>query len=369
MAVAGDPLEQGRSLGNEDVDTQAILDEVLSVFRRRLVSLDSPLVEDPAVFREVSDQVRSIIKDVLEFDGPHDALRVQSITQADPDPLLSIEVGTSRARRGVHPVESLRAAAELFNVALPTIVRHYGLQGLEILDISQRLHRSIMNRIAFASLPYVEFLLTKIHSSGEKERHRISRELHDSVGHGMALAQQHFDLHRYYTGIDKSRAEREYRAGQTSLSEALRTVQHLSTELRRSVGEGGIKVAIESYLQDNITGGIEASLAITGDAKLLPPPISQELYLIMREACRNALRHGQPSEIRLTIAITELEVTAEVSDNGRGFSVGAPDTPVGGGLLSMAERVELLDGTLRVESVIGEGVTVTARVPLSGGAP
>jgi signal transduction histidine kinase len=349
------------------VDTQAILDEVLSALRQRLVALDSVLLKEPDTARELSEQVRSILRDVLGLLGREDEHSLPLITPTGQDRLLSVEVGTSRARGSIHPIESLRAAGELFDVALPVIVRHCGFGGMEILNVSQRLHQAIMERVALASLPYVEFLLTKLHASREEERHRISRELHDRVGHGMALTLQHFDLYRYFSETDDARAEHEFQAGIRSLNEALRTVQHVSTELRRSVGKDGVKAAIESYLSDNLPDGVRASLEVTGDAKTLSPPICEELYLIMREACRNALRHAHSSELRLTMAVTESAVTAVVSDNGCGFSVAAPGTRIGGGLPSMTERAELLNGRLKMESAIGEGTTVTVWVPLSGG--
>jgi signal transduction histidine kinase len=366
VGVGGSRVGDDPPVGCLDVDVQQVIDEVVRAFRRRLAVLNSALLQDASASAELFEQVRSIIQDVLRLLKPGDALRAESISSADWDRLLSIEVGTSLAPGGIHPVESLQAG-ELFDVALPIIIHHCGFEGLETLNASQRLHQVIMNRIALASVPYEELLLTKLHASRREERHRISRELHDRVGHEIALALQHFDMHKYFSGTDKARAEREFKAGFTSLDEALHTVRNLSTELRRSVGEGGIKAAIESYIKDNVPGGIRASLEIVGDARLLSLPVCEELYLIMREACRNAVRHGRPSEVRLTMTVTDSEVTATVADDGQGFRAGVPGAPAGGGLPSMTERAELLNGMLKVESTMGEGTTVTVRVPLSSG--
>lgn len=366
MGVGGSIPGDGSSGDHQHASTHAILEEVLSAFQQRLVALDSILLKEPGTTQQLYDQVRSILEDVLELLRRGDEPPPASMAPTGPDRLLSVEVGTNRARGGVHPIESLQAAGELFDVALPIVVRRLGLSGLEILNLSQRLHQAITDRIALASVPYVEFLLTKLHASREEERHRISRELHDRVGHGMALALQHFELHKYFSEVDGARAEREFQAGTTSLIEALRTVQHVSTELRRSVGKDGVKAAMESYLKDYLPGGVRASLEVTGDTKAVSPPICEEVYLIMREACRNALRHGRPSELRLTMDVTKSAVTASVSDNGRGFSVTSPDNQLGGGLPSMTERAELLNGRLTVESAIGQGTTVTIWVPLSG---
>jgi signal transduction histidine kinase len=366
VGVGGGIPGDGSSGDHRDVSTQAIIDEVLAAFHQRLAALDSALLKEPGTTQQLYEQVRSILEDVLVPLRRGDEPPPQSMAPTGQDRLLSVEVGTSRARASVHPMESLQAAGELFDVALPIIVRRLGLGGTEILSVSQRLHQAITDRIALASVPYVEFLLTKLHASREEERHRISRELHDRVGHGMALALQHLDLHRYFRERDDTRAEREFHAGLSSLNEALRTVQHMSTELRRSVGKDGVKAAMESYLKDNLPGGVRAWLEVTGDAKAMSPPVCEELYLIMREACRNAVRHGRPSELRLTMDVTKSAVTATVSDNGRGFSVAAPENQAGGGLPSMTERAELLNGRLQVRSAIGQGTTVTIWVPLSG---
>jgi signal transduction histidine kinase len=353
--------------GYQDVDAREIIDEVTDGLRRRLTALNSALLQDAGTFEELTERVRPIILGVLERTVPEDAQAPQTFSSPAADPLLSVEVRTGLAREGVHPVESLRAAGELFDVALPIITRHLGLQGDKILQVSQCLHQEIMDKAALASLFYEEFLLTNMHSLVDKERQRISRELHDRVGHGMALAVQHFDMYRYFRKTGDVRADHEFATGLESLDEAFRTVRLLSTELRRSVGDDGISAAIDSYLRDNVPVGISASLQITGDVKILPPLIGEELYMIMREACHNALRHGQPSEIGLKLVITDSEVTAAISDNGRGFSVAAPGNPAGGGLPSMTERAELLHGVLRVESTVGEGTTVTVRVPLPNG--
>jgi signal transduction histidine kinase len=369
VGVAGSPAGGATPPGHQDLDTQAVIDEVLSAFRQRLASLDSASLEEIGASPELSEQVGSVLKDVLSMLAPPDTLRVRSNSRpVSADNLFPLDLGTIRASRGTYLIESLKAASALFDVALPIIVRRCGLEGLKILDLSQRLHQVIMDGLALASRPQVELLLTELDASREDERRRISRELHDRVGHGMALALQHLDLYRHFRRTADSRAEHEFEVGFTSLDDAFRTVRSLSTKLRASVGQDSITTAIETYLRDHVrTSGITASLEIAGDANALAPSIGEELYLVMREACRNALRHGVPSEIRLTMTVSESEVTVAVSDNGCGFSLEAPDTPGEGGLASMTERVEQLSGKLKIESAIGAGTTVTARVPLPGG--
>jgi signal transduction histidine kinase len=141
-------------------------------------------------------------------------------------------------------------------------------------------------------------------------------------------------------------------------------VRQLSAELRRSVGKNGLKGAIEDYLWANVPSEVRADLIVAGDVNTLPPRICEELYLILREATRNALRHAHPTELRLTMAVTDSAVAASITDNGCGFDLAAIRAAPAGGLSSMTERVELLHGTLELNSEIGTGTAVSLLVPL-----
>lgn len=340
-----------------------IVEEVLAALRHRLGTENSVLVRDPAAFEELARQVGYVLEDVLaRADRPAGS----GMAPTGEARLFSVEVGVQRARQGVHPVESLRAATALFEVALPVIAARFAGDAPQLLAVSLALHEAIMDRVVLGALSYVDFLLDKLQASRREERRRIARELHDRVSHGMGLALQNLELHRHYVSRDAERAEAKLTATVGALNEALRTVGQLSAELRRSVGIDGIEQALQAYLKAAVPAPVQATLTITGDAKALPPSMSEELYLIMREATRNALRHADPTELRLALAVAETTVTAAVTDNGSGFD---PETVVrapGGGLLSMSERAQLLRGTLELASAPGNGTTVTVRVPLAG---
>lgn len=200
------------------------------------------------------------------------------------------------------------------------------------------------------------------------EWRRISRELHDSIGHSMAVALQHLDLHGHFKSGDPERAQRELDAAVNSLNESMRAVRHLSAELRRSVRKTGLRRALEDYLATSVPCEVQVDLSIAGDVNGLPSNICEEVYLILREAIRNALRHAQPSELSLSVAAGETAVTVSCADNGHGFDVAAIGDLPGNGLSSMTERARILHGWLDVKSAIGEGTTITFRVPLARGS-
>ncbi len=342
----------------EITQTRELAQQILTTYRTRLIAEDYALVRDPVSLEQVLRQVRYILEDVLLPPEP---------AGDGESRLFSVEVGASRARTGVHPTESLRAAALLFDVALPMILAHYGDGGVELgLRLSLALHHSVMDRVVLASVSYVEFLLEKLQASRQEERRRIARELHDRLGHSMGLALQHLDLYRHYVTADPTRAEVKLTSAMSSLRDAIQTVQDISAELRRSVGDAGTERALRAYLKANVPPDVVAKLDVVGDTRALPPNVGEELYLILREAVRNALRHAAPDTIQVTIMIGDHTVHASVTDDGRGFVPEERDGLASGGLPSMTERTELLRGRLVIDSKPGRGTTIRVEVPMDG---
>jgi signal transduction histidine kinase len=352
--------------GGHSTTRHPLVHDVLRAYLRRLDLEDSVLTHDPSRAAEVERQVVFIIEDVI---ARTEASATASMRPTGEARLFSVEVGANRARTGVHPSESLRAATLLFQVALPVLARAYAGEGADrLVGVSSALHEAVMDRVALASLSYVDFLIDKVQASRQEERRRIARELHDRVGHGMGLTLQHLDLYQHYTQHDPARAQEKLASAMFSLTEALRTVQQLSAELRRSVGDDGIERALQAYLRANVPPEIAVTVNITGDVKTLPPNLSEELYLILREATRNAVRHAAPTALWLTIDVGDRVVIASVRDNGRGFEPAGRAATASGGLPSMNERAELLRGSLRIEAAPGRGTTVKVRVPIGAGS-
>jgi signal transduction histidine kinase len=336
--------------------------EILDRYAHRLGAEGNALIRDPQSFDEVLRQARLIIGDTLARIGGQ-------VGAAEPAPVgsefLSVEIGTIRAKTGVHPIESLRAAALLYEVALPVLLSRRGMGADDrVATVSVVLYEEVMDRIALASLSYVDFLVDKLRASRQEERLRIARELHDRVGHSMALTLQSLDLFQHYASHDPESAEPKLYEALTSLTEAMQTVQEMSAELRRSVDKAGAEDALRAYMRANVPPNVIATLDVRGDAKLLLPSVSEELYLILREATRNALRHADASEIRLRMEISDDTVVASVTDDGRGFQVETVLAMPTGGLPSMMERAELLRGDLSVTSRPSAGTTVRVTVPL-----
>jgi signal transduction histidine kinase len=86
-------------------------------------------------------------------------------------------------------------------------------------------------------------------------------------------------------------------------------------------------------------------------------------YQVAREAIRNALRHARASEITVHVVDVEGNLRITVEDDGIGFEPDSVDQQVHFGLALMRERIEIAGGVLYVDSRLGEGTRIIARLP------
>jgi PAS domain S-box-containing protein len=198
------------------------------------------------------------------------------------------------------------------------------------------------------------------------ERDRISRELHDRVAHSMGVAYQSLQIYEALAEKGPERAHGKLRTAKEMTKLALEQTQNLSMELRRSETEHGLVPALQDLLEVAVPDEISADLSASGAESLLSDHQRGQLYMIMREAVRNAVRHSDCRHIKVGLDITREEVSGYVEDDGRGFGDNGKDK-VGLGLRSIKERVALLHGTARMYSSPEGGAGVRVCLPLRNG--
>jgi signal transduction histidine kinase len=345
--------------------TLAMRRKAMSLFKRRLGSLRSPLTASVEATDQLLRQADSVLDDV------EIAMASADLTGAVRQDLrLAAEIGASRAVHRVSPVESLRAATAMFEVLLPIVFDELQAQGESqqaLMSAATTLHESIMHRVGLGAVSYATFLLKKVDSSHRDERHRIARELHDRAAHAVGVALQDLELHDVYVDQKPANARMRIGSARTALHEALNNIRQLAQELRESAVEvGGLKNALTDYVTSRIPTDIRTTLVVT-DAEDLPDEVCEELYVVVREAIRNSVVHAQARHLEVIVTVDDGDIHAVVRDDGRGFDVAkAMASPTGIGLSSMRERLELLAGTLDVRSVPGEGTTISISIAQQG---
>ena len=131
----------------------------------------------------------------------------------------------------------------------------------------------------------------------------------------------------------------------------------------------GLPAALEALAQTSVPDGVDVDLSFSGDGSAIPEPVGVQVYLVMREALRNAVRHSGCARVGIRLEVGDEEVFGRVEDDGGGFdpeAVGKAGPSWGVGLRSMRERAQMLGGKLVVASRPGAGTRVEVRVPLDG---
>ena len=210
-------------------------------------------------------------------------------------------------------------------------------------------------------------LLQKVINAQEDERKRIARELHDETSH--SLTAMLIELQELRRGSLTADQEGHAVALKSLIDQALKDINQLAWNLRPSVlDKFGLQVSLERYVEEiEAHHSFSVDLVVQGDAASLPPDVEITIYRLVQEAVTNVVKYAHARELGIMLVVNAAFVSVVVEDDGVGFDVGAVTRLRPGehlGLLGMDERVSILGGTLDIESSVGGGTTIIAKVPL-----
>ncbi len=204
-------------------------------------------------------------------------------------------------------------------------------------------------------------------SAAEAERQRWARELHDETLQSLSALRIGLS-----TAARSKRPEAlrdAFRQAIAQLEDGITNLRALITDLRpAALDELGAQAAVEALAERATRHGVEVDVSIDfahepGRAETRhTPELETAIYRIVQEALTNAVKHGGARRAVVEIREQGETVHLEVRDDGSGFDPIAETD--GFGLLGMHERVELLDGTLHVDSAPGGGTAVRASFPV-----
>jgi two-component system nitrate/nitrite sensor histidine kinase NarX len=237
-------------------------------------------------------------------------------------------------------------------------------------DFSDRERRFLVALSDLASIAITSARMRENERQGAvvAERERIAREMHDSLA--QILGVTHLRL-RALGGRPEVAAAAVVAAELSDLAslseEAYRDVREAILGLREGSRSGRSFVeSISAYLERyGHQAGIVATLENDLDDELvLAPRVEVQLIRVIQEALTNVRKHGEASKVVVRIGAANEGVRIEIADDGRGFDVGGTLLGRDGfGLHTMQERIDLVGGTLAIESSPGHGTKVVAEVP------
>jgi signal transduction histidine kinase len=199
----------------------------------------------------------------------------------------------------------------------------------------------------------------------EDERLQLSRELHDESG--QLLAALTVQLGLLERDADEPAAIHARAAELKQTANMIQENLHsLAVNLRpASLDHLGLVTTLQQYIQEfsrqyNIHVDFEA---VGMRDKRLPIEIETALFRIVQEALTNVVLHAQATRVDVLLSQMDRRVSAIVEDDGMGFVPASTMTDEQLGLFGMRERIEMLGGTLTIESSPGKGTTVKAEAP------
>jgi signal transduction histidine kinase len=198
----------------------------------------------------------------------------------------------------------------------------------------------------------------------EQEKQRISRELHDDVGQRVALLRNGLDMVDQKIPVERSAEHAEIRSLLTQLDELAIDVRNMSHQLHSSkLRYLGLRAALKEVCQQLVD---QHCVAIHLTADQLPESLSEEVslcfYRVAQEAIMNAVKHSGTSHVDVSLDYKGQLLRMCIRDYGIGFN--PSDRGKGLGLVAMHERLRMVGGMLRFNSVAGMGTEVEAKVDL-----
>ncbi len=204
----------------------------------------------------------------------------------------------------------------------------------------------------------------------EAERKRVAREIHDGPAQAMANVVLRAELCEKLLKANRIEINDELHQLKLIVRESLQEIRRIIFNLRpMTLDDLGLVPTLRRFLEEiQFRDKIQIPLKVNGVEQRLETSYEVALFRLFQEGVNNALKHARATEIRAIINFLPGEITMEIIDNGIGFDPQVVLHEVSGkesfGLLSMKERLELLNGKLAIESAPDHGTTISASVPL-----
>ncbi len=308
---------------------------------------------------------------ILEGHGESIGTTWRSYTRSIPSTITLPLVSANGQSIGVLTLKSTRQHHPLSDDDLEALQLLASELGVTVEN--SRLHSEnarLLQKLAEREVSLLD-LVEKLLNSQEEERRRVAYELHDGLAQVASSAYQHLQTFasHYRPRAEQTRNElqRTMELSQRVVKEARQVIAGLRPTVLDDFGlESALRMEIKTLRDDGWNIAFEAP----NETGRLPSAIETTLYRVAQEALTNVRKHACTREARLALICQEHFVRLEVQDWGCGFHVfdtsRSSESGEHIGLMSMKERMALLDGTCTIHSTPGSGTLVVAEAPLPG---
>lgn len=212
----------------------------------------------------------------------------------------------------------------------------------------------------------------RIVQTQEMERQSLVRRMHDGPASSLSNFILQAEICQRFFESDPNRARVELNALKDAAAGTFSAVKDFIFDLRpMMLDDLGVVPTLRRYIESvQEKSNLPVSITVTGTERRLESHIEVTIFRAVQELLNNARNHAQASQIQVTLDIAPERVTIVVEDNGVGFNVeetmekSSRDTI---GLSTLRDRIEMLNGELRIQSSKGRGTRAEFSVPVEAG--
>lgn len=208
----------------------------------------------------------------------------------------------------------------------------------------------------------------RIIEAQEEERKRLSRDIHDGPAQMLANVLLRAGLiEKIFKEEGKESALSELKNLRLNVRNTLIEVRRVIFDLRpMALDDLGVGPALKKYLSKigEFEKGVDIHFQSLGNEKRFHTNFEAAVFRLVQESVANAIKHGKPSSIWVKIEWLRDKLNVIIKDDGLGFDVNEVKEK-SFGLIGMRERVDLLKGQMKINSIIDKGTIILFQIPLS----
>lgn len=220
-----------------------------------------------------------------------------------------------------------------------------------------------------------KMLAVQVIRAHEEERSRIAREIHDGPAQAMSNVVLKAEICEKLSHIDIEKTRSELGNLKEVVRSCLKDIRRIIYDLRpMSLDDLGLKPTLIKYLQSfTDETGISTELVSRGDdEQLRDKNVVLSVFRVIQECLNNIRKHSEASQVMVQLEYVSQGISIRVRDDGKGFDPSILEekktsTGSGFGLYGMKERIGLLDGVLKIDSIPGKGTTIKVILPYETG--
>jgi PAS domain S-box-containing protein len=291
----------------------------------------------------------------LDFKGDRDDLAVppEELIGSNARDILPADVAEGLLEGIAHALDTGEVATGEYELTLNNVRRTFEARIVRDGDEAVLIVRDISERKRQEG--ELRGSRVRLLRAGDEARRRLERNLHDGAQQRLVSLSLALRLAHARLRDAPEEAERLLAGASEELAQALEELRELARGIHPAVlSERGLSAALEA-----LAGRAPVPVGVTVPPDRFPPAVEAAAYYVISEALANVAKYAEASAVEIRVTRQNGRAVVEVADDG----VGGADPTRGSGLSGLVDRVEALDGVLKVESAPGAGTRIRAEIP------